>query len=54
MRVFQGNSLSLKQFNFYLSIALKSNPIFEKKIENNTFLAYTDNIVLAYIDKNKL
>ena len=46
--------MALKQFNFYLSIALQSNPILEKKIENNTLLAYNDNIVIAYTGKNEL
>ena len=46
MSPFQGSSITPKLFNFYLNLALRSNPIIKNKIEDNALLAYADDVVI--------
>ena len=54
MRVSEESPIALKLCNFYLNIALQSSPILKKKIEVNSLLAYADDVVRTFKDKNEL
>ena len=54
MRVSEECPIALNLCNFYLDIALQNSPILKKKIEVNSLLAYADDVVITFKDKNEL